>query len=68
MEIVLNGEPTKLPKEQTILDLLQHLQVDPSRVAVEINRKLIRKTEWNNFQVSAGDEVEIVHFVGGGSF
>ncbi len=68
MEIVLNGEKAIVPENISVQGLLQHLQVDPSRVAIEINRQLVKKTTWETFQVSSADEVEIVHFVGGGTF
>lgn len=68
IEIVLNGERTSVPSDLTMRRLLQHLQIDASRVAVEVDRRIVRKTDWDSVQVAAGAEVEIVHFVGGGRF
>lgn len=68
IEIVLNGERTSVPADLTLWRLLQHLQIDASRVAVEIDRRIVRKTDWEQVEVPAGAEVEIVHFVGGGRF
>lgn len=42
------------------------LGVPHDRVAVELNRNIIRKTEWESCRVEAGAELEVVHFVGGG--
>ncbi len=66
ISIRINGEPREVPPGLTVRSLLEHLQVDPARVAVELNRKLARKPEWDRAQVEAGAEVEIVEFVGGG--
>jgi len=68
MKIVLNGEKTDIPKSLSVSALLLHLHVDPSRVALEINRQLIRKTSWEETMIQPDDEIEIVHFVGGGRF
>lgn len=64
--IRLNGAPRQLPEGITVAGLLDHLGVDPSRVAVEIDRRIVRKTDWGSAPVEDGAEVEVVHFVGGG--
>ena len=66
IEIVLNGEPASVPIGLTLAGLLTHLKVEPDRVAIEVNRQLIRKEEWSEVGVAAGAAIEIVHFVGGG--
>jgi thiamine biosynthesis protein ThiS len=66
IEVVVNGEPRGVPDGQKLLDLLLHLEIDPSRVAVELNRNIVRKTEWGETPVEAGARLEIVQFVGGG--
>jgi thiamine biosynthesis protein ThiS len=40
--------------------------VDAQRVAVELNREIVRKAQWEEVAVEAGAEVEVVMFVGGG--
>ena len=67
MIVVVNGEDTELADGVVIKDLVEHLGLEPARLAVEVNRKLIRKAEWGSTSLSDGDKVEIVHFVGGGS-
>jgi thiamine biosynthesis protein ThiS len=42
------------------------LQLDPERVAVELNRRIVKPPEWEKTRLSPGAELEIVHFVGGG--
>ncbi len=66
MEIQLNGEAARVPDGVTVAGLLEHLEIDLRRVAVEINRDVVRKTTYGDRAVVAGDSVEIVSFVGGG--
>jgi thiamine biosynthesis protein ThiS len=66
IEVVVNGEPKRVPEGLDLARLLAWLAIDPSRVAVELNRKIVRKTEWNTAIVGGGAEIEIVWFVGGG--
>lgn len=68
IDIVLNGEPATVPAGLTVASLLDYLKVDAARVAVEINRQIIRKDEWPLVRVAAGASVEVVHFVGGGLY
>jgi thiamine biosynthesis protein ThiS len=64
--ITVNGEPRNTSEGQTILGLLRELQLDPERVAVELNRRIVKPPEWENTKLATGAELEIVHFVGGG--
>lgn len=66
VEIVVNGEPREVPAGLTVATLLAHLGVDGGRVAVELNREIVRKTAWADAPVEAGARIEIVQFVGGG--
>ena len=66
MQVTLNGEPRELPDNLTLQDLLQRLQLDADRVAVEHNREIIKRDRWASVRVQAGDQLEIVHLVGGG--
>ena len=66
IDIVVNGEPRAASEGQTILDLLQQLDLDPSRVAVELNRRIVKQPRWSETILNAGAQVEIVQFVGGG--
>lgn len=66
IEIVLNGEPRRVPPGLSVEQLLRFLDVDVSRVAVERNRTIVRKPLWSQTPVRAGDQFEIVWFVGGG--
>lgn len=63
---MVNGERREAPAGLSVLDLLKHLGVDSSRVAVELNRTIIHKTQWAATPVFDGAHLEIVQFVGGG--
>ena len=65
--VTLNGKPRQVPEGLSLLDLLKQLDVQPSRVVVEHNREIRRRDEFEKTQVHAGDELELVYFVGGGS-
>lgn len=64
--IVLNGEPRTVPAPATLLDLLEHLGLDPRMVVVELNREIVRRPRLAETSLAQGDSVELVHFVGGG--
>jgi len=64
--IRLNGEPYDVAGPLTVSDLLDTLNVDPRRVAVEHNLVVLKRDAYGSTTLSDGDEVEIVNFVGGG--
>ena len=66
IEIVVNGQPRRVPSGFSLDRLLTWLEIDPSRVAVERNLAIARKADWQATQVVPGDRLEIVWFVGGG--
>jgi thiamine biosynthesis protein ThiS len=66
LEIMVNGEPRRLPSPATASDLLHHLGLDPRTVVVEVNRQIVRRPQLADTALSDGDAVELVHFVGGG--
>jgi thiamine biosynthesis protein ThiS len=67
IQIVLNGHPREVPEGLALDALLAFLEVKPDRVAIERNRSIVRKPDWPETKVEAGDQLEIVWFVGGGS-
>lgn len=66
MLIILNGESAETNDEATVATLLQQLEIDKMRVAVEHNAMIVPKNNYETQLLSAGDKIEIVHFVGGG--
>lgn len=66
MTVIINGETREFANVATLSDLVAELGMKPDRVAVELNRELIRRERWPETRISDGDKLEIVHFVGGG--
>jgi sulfur carrier protein len=66
MIITLNGEKKVIPGGLTVEGLLQHLDIKPGRVAVEINEEIVRKATYGEILVWENDRIEIVQFMGGG--
>lgn len=64
--ITVNGEPRATDEGQTVLGLLEQLQLDPARVAVELDRRIVKQPLWRETRLQAGAQIEIVQFVGGG--
>lgn len=66
IEIVVNGEARQVPQGTTITGLLAQLGIRPDRVAVELDRVIIKSSFWPEATLAPGAKIEIVHFVGGG--
>ena len=66
LSITLNGEPRTVAPESTIADLARELGLDPAKIAVERNLEIVPRSTLAEVQLEQGDQVEIVHFVGGG--
>ena len=66
MKIIVNGEPSEIQDNTTVAALLDSLEIGRERVAVEVNLDIVKKSEYDAHNLSEGDKVEIVHFVGGG--
>jgi len=66
IEIVVNGQHRRVPQGATLSELLTFLQIDPERVAVELNRSIVPRPDWAHATVDPGAALEIVQFVGGG--
>jgi sulfur carrier protein len=65
MKIVINGqEQTSAPI--TLAQLIEQLGMKQDRVAVELNRNIVPRANWAETNLAEGDDLEIVHFVGGG--
>jgi sulfur carrier protein len=64
--ITLNGDPYALDADTPLTALLERLNMRRGRVAVEINREIVPKARYEVTIVRAGDQVEIINFVGGG--
>ena len=67
MRVQINGEPQELREGLTLSELLAELELAPERLAVERNREVVRRARWAETLLAEGDQIEIVHFVGGGA-
>ena len=67
MRIQINGEQREFPQSSLSLnELLDTLSLPPQRIAVELNKTIVPRTHWEKTTLQDGDQIEIVHFVGGG--
>lgn len=66
MKIVINDEEKEISSPATLRDLIQKLDLKEDRIAVELNREIVRRDRWAQTQLQAKDQLEIVQFVGGG--
>ena len=66
MIIEVNGEALDLPSNITVAELVKHLALAPERLAIELNRQVVRRSDWPQTLLNENDRIEIVHFVGGG--
>ncbi len=62
----LNGRERSLAEGQSVTALLESLDLRPELVVVERNREILRRDRYDEVRVEEGDELELVHFVGGG--
>ena len=66
MRVQINGEASELREGMTLGELIVHLDLAPERLAIERNREVVRRVRWAETEIAEGDQIEIVHFVGGG--
>ncbi|MNO76772.1 Sulfur carrier protein ThiS [compost metagenome] len=66
MRIQLNGEAYELPDGQTVTNLLERLELTGRRVAVELNQDIVPRSQHSATALRDGDQVEVVHAIGGG--
>lgn len=66
MNIQLNGEDREIPDNSTALDLVEQLGLGGKRLAMEVNREIVPRSTYATTTLKQGDEIEIVHAIGGG--
>lgn len=66
MQIFLNGDKRTLAQDITVADLITELNLADQRLAVEVNAELVPRSTFSSHHLKAGDEIEIVHAIGGG--
>ena len=66
MNITVNGESRSVEAETRLSQLLEMLELDGKRIAVEVNRDIVPRSEYSDFKLSDDDTIEIVNAIGGG--
>jgi sulfur carrier protein len=66
--MIVNGKELSIKELTipTIEELLKKFNINNKMIAIEINGKVIPKTEWNKIQLKEEDKIELIRFVGGG--
>ena len=67
LRVYVNGESRELSGPTSLAELITQLDLPAARIAVELNRAVVRRNDWGTTALQDGDRIEIVHFVGGGS-
>jgi sulfur carrier protein len=65
MKVTVNGEE-QIITGMSVYDYLHSIECDPMPIAVELNRLILKKNEYQTTFLAEGDQLEIVWFVGGG--
>ena len=66
MQLFINGKEQDFDDHLTLAQLIEHLGMKGDRVAAELNREIVSRSQWPQTTLRDGDHLEIVHFVGGG--
>ncbi len=66
MHLFINGDEKSFADSLSLAELIEQLGMKGDRVAVELNREIVSRTQWSDTPLKDGDHLEIVHFVGGG--
>ena len=66
MWIEINGEAKDIPGELSLNELLEYLSMPSRLLAIELNKEVVRRKDWEIRRVKDADVIEIIHFVGGG--
>ncbi len=66
MVIICNGKEQEAPEGCSLLQLLEQLHLDPDTVVVECDQKIISRDDYEGLVLSAGQNLELIRFVGGG--
>ncbi len=67
MKVFVNAEEKSCTGAMSLSQFIQELGIKGDRVAVELNREIVPRAQWDEVQLHDGDRLEIVHFVGGGA-
>ena len=66
IQVQVNGKEREVPSGLSVHQLVESFDLNPLLIVVELNREILSRSQFKDVQVSEGDAVELVHFVGGG--
>ncbi len=66
IQVQVNGKEREVPSGLSVHELVESFDLNPLLIVVELNREILGRDQFRDVQVSEGDAVELVHFVGGG--
>jgi thiamine biosynthesis protein ThiS len=66
MKVFVNGDGREFSSPVSLAELIEQLDLPAARIAIELNREVVRRSDWGSTMLKDDDRIEIVHFVGGG--
>jgi len=66
IKIKVNGKKIIFNSNQSIDELIKKLKIPLNKVAIELNKKILDKKKIKKIKINNNDDIEIVHFIGGG--
>ena len=66
MKVFVNGDEKDFDTPISLAELITQLDLPVARIAIELNREVVRRSDWGGTMLKDEDRIEIVHFVGGG--
>ena len=66
IQVQVNGKEREVQSGLSVHELVESFDLNPLLIVVELNREILSRDQFKDVQVSEGDAVELVHFVGGG--
>ena len=66
IQVQVNGKEREVQSGLSVHELVEAFDLNPLLIVVELNREILSRDQFKDVQVSEGDAVELVHFVGGG--
>jgi len=64
--VIINGESREFKDGSTLGDILKELNIEDKVMAAAVNMQIVKKDNWQNYEVKDGDKLELLDFVGGG--
>ena len=66
IEFILNDKEELIEQNSSLLFLIKRKKIQERNIAIEVNQKIIPKSEWNDFKIKQNDVIEVVTAIGGG--